>query len=236
MYGQNWLIMDKKLKNELFKVAVDYIFKEKKVGSQKELADRIGITEPSLSRIMNNKRFVSDDTLRKMNESFGGIFNMAYFRGEDPHCMLMEDLAYYKQHPEERLVFEKPNGDNTSLGESANAVPAPTPVDASSAINAAIAAYVELTNRLKQEISDRLADKDTIIAEQQSRIVDLEQTVADKDALIRARDSRILELERQIANINASDLSRYPFTIGAAEDQNNSNVSPYQTETLRKHP
>ena len=91
--------MDKKLKNELFKVAVDYLFKEKKVGSQKELADRIGITEPSLSRIMNNKRFVSDDTLRKMNESFGGIFNMAYFRGEDPNCMLMEDLAYYKQHP-----------------------------------------------------------------------------------------------------------------------------------------
>ena len=32
---------------------------------------------------------------------------MAYFRGEDPHCMLMEDLAYYKQHPEERLVFDK---------------------------------------------------------------------------------------------------------------------------------
>lgn len=85
-------------------------------------------------------------------------------------------------------------------------------------------------------MSDRLADKDTIIAEKQSRIVALEQTVADKDALIRALDSRILELERQIANINASDLSRYPFTIGAAEDQNNSNVSPYQTEALRKHP
>ena len=46
----------------------------------------------------------------------------------------------------------------------------------------------------------------------------------------------VLELERQIANINASDLSRYPFAIGAAEEQNNSNVSPYQTETSYKHP
>ena len=100
--------MDKKLKNELFKVAVDYLFREKKVGSQKELAERIGITEPSLSRVMNGGRTVSDQTLHKMNEAFGGIFNMAYFRGEDPHCMLMEDLLYYKQHPEERLVFDKP--------------------------------------------------------------------------------------------------------------------------------
>jgi len=145
-------------------------------------------------------------------------------------------LAYYKQHPEERLVFEKPNGDNPPLLDSANAVPAPTPVDASSAINAAIAAYAELTNRLKQEMSDRLADKDTIIAEKQARIVALEQTVADKDVIIHARDARILELERQIANINASDLSRYPFAIGAAEPEKRVNVSPYQTETPRKHP
>lgn len=124
----------------------------------------------------------------------------------------------------------------TKNAEPDTASPAPTPVDASSAINAAIAAYVELTNRLKQEMSDRLADKDTIIAEKQSRIVALEQTVADKDALIRARDARILELERQIANINASDLSRYPFAIGAAEPEKRANVSPYKTETSRKHP
>ena len=58
--------------------------------------------------------------------------------------------------------------------ETATAVPASTPVDTSSAINAAIAAYVELTNRLKQEMSDRLADKDTIIAEKQSRIANVE--------------------------------------------------------------
>ena len=100
--------IDKNMKNELFKVAIDYIYKEHLVGSQGELAEKIGISASALSRIMNDKKFVGDDTLRKMNEAFGGIFNMAYFRGEDPHCMLMEDLAYYKQHPEERLVFDKP--------------------------------------------------------------------------------------------------------------------------------
>lgn len=228
--------MDKKLKNQLFKVAVDYIYKEHLASGQGELAKKIGISDSALSRIMNDKKFVGDDTLRKMNEAFGGIFNMAYFRGEDPHCMLMEDLMYYKQHPEERLVFKKPNGDNPALLDLVNAVPAPSSVDPSSAINAAIAAYAELTNRLKQEMSDRLADKNTIIAEKQARIVALEQTVADKDAIIRASDARILELERKIANINASDISRYPFAIGAAEPEKRTNVSPYQTETSRKHP
>ena len=83
--------IDKNLKNELFKVAIDYIYREHLVGSQGELAEKIGISASALSRIMNDKKFVGDDTLRKMNEAFGGIFNMAYFRGEDPHCMLMDD-------------------------------------------------------------------------------------------------------------------------------------------------
>ena len=100
--------IDKKLRNQLFKVAVDYIYQEHLVNSQGELAKKIGISDSALSRIMNDKKFVGDDTLRKMNEAFGGIFNMAYFRGDDPHCMLMEDLLYYQQHPEERLVFDKP--------------------------------------------------------------------------------------------------------------------------------
>ena len=211
--------IDKKLKNQLFKVAVDYIYQEHLADSQGELAKKIGISDSALSRIMNDKKFVGDDTLRKMNEAFGGIFNMAYFRGEDPQCMLMEDLAYYKQHPEERIVFEKPNDDNPSLLESAKAVPDFSSVETSSVINAAIAAYVELTNRLKQEMADRLADKDTIIAEKQARIATLEQTITDKEAIIRSRDARILELERRIAQAISDDVSRYPFAIGVADKE-----------------
>lgn len=114
--------------------------------------------------------------------------------------------------------------------DSKKAEPIPTApiyaIDPASEHNATISAYVQLANRLtddlkskEQEMSDRLADKDTIIAEKQSRIADLEQTIADKDAIIRARDARILELERRIAQSNADDLSRYHFPIGAAEDK-----------------
>ena len=98
-------------------------------------------------------------------------------------------------------------------------VTAPAPVETSSVINAAIAAYVELTNRLKQEMADRLADKDTLIAEKQARIATLEQTVTDKEAIIRARDARILELERRIAQEITDDVSRYPFAVGVSDKE-----------------
>ena len=79
----------------------------------------------------------------------------------------------------------------------------PQPIDQSSLVNAL------------------LASKDETIDSLKSRIVDLQRTIADKDTIIRARDSRILELERRIAQSNADDLSKYPYTIGVAEERTN---------------
>lgn len=96
--------MDDNLKNNLFLVAVDHLFKEKLVNSQKDLAQKVGITETSLSRIKKGQRVVSDETLRKMNEAFGHIFNMAYFRGRSTK-LLIEDANYYDQHPNENHLY-----------------------------------------------------------------------------------------------------------------------------------
>lgn len=181
--------IDKNLKNELFKVAVDYIYKEHLVGSQGELAEKIGISASALSRIMSNKKFVGDDTLRKMNEAFGNIFNMAYFRGEDPHCMLMEDLIYYKQHPEERLVFDKQQ-ETTS--------PAPQAIDYTFLIEKAV-------------------EKATVYADK--TIATLEKQVADKDKQIADLRSRVRELEMLINSQSfGKAIEKSPFPVGVAED------------------
>ena len=187
--------MDKKLKNELFRVAVDYLFREKKVGSQKELAEKIGITEPSLSRVMNGGRTVSDKTIHKMNEAFGGIFNMAYFRGEDPHCMLLEDLIYYKQHPEERLVFEKPKVISTQI---------PTTSDLSILIEKAV------------EKATAYADK--TIAALENQVERYEKELDAKSEEIKRLQSRIHELEAFTTVIRTDDpLRNYPFEVGVSE-------------------
>ena len=80
-------------------------------------------------------------------------------------------------------------------------------IDPSSAINAAISAYAQL-----------IEAKDAVIAEMEARIADIQRTIADKATIIRDREARITTLERQLADAATSDLSRYPFAIGAAED------------------
>ena len=99
--------------------------------------------------------------------------------------------------------------------ETAAAVPASTPVDTSSAINAALAAQMEsiellksekatlleaharelkVKNDLIQSLRDRLADKDRIIAEQKARLIDYRRIIDSRD-----------------------DMTNYPFPIGTAE-------------------
>ena len=135
--------MDKILKNQLFKVAVDYIYKEHLVESQGELADKIGISSSALSRIMNNKKFVGDDTLRKMNEVFGGIFNMAYFRGEST-VLLIEDT----------MNFMAPENNKNEI-------------DQSSLVNAALAAKDE-TIASQRETIESLKRENALLRQQLS--------------------------------------------------------------------
>lgn len=203
--------IDKKLKNQLFKVAVDYIYKEHLASGQGELAKKIGISESALSRIMNDKKFVGDDTLRKMNEAFGNIFNMAYFRGEDPQCMLMEDLLYYQQHPEKRLVFVKPKKEN---------VPQPEPVQPSSQDTTLIMSKM-FESMLKpietahareiDALNQQIADKQSIIDLQADKI----KSQADEIASLQ---KFITELRSMPTSINIEDvLKKYPFAIGVAD-------------------
>lgn len=195
--------MDKKLKNELFKVAIDHLFKEKKVNSQKELAEKIGITEPALSRIKGGNRAVSDETLRKMNDAFGGIFNMAYFRGEST-CLLAEDAAYYQQHPEEHPF--KDFDDQLKKNAQPPRQPQPTAFEYSFA-HETIAVLRQQVAGKDIQIADLRADKERLIKETDA-----------KSLTIDSLQSRIHELEAYIKNIATGDpLHDYPFTIGVAD-------------------
>ena len=75
------------------------------------------------------------------------------------------------------------------------------PIDQSSLVNAIIAA------------------KDETVATLQARIKDLERTIADKETIIKS-------LERQLAATSMSDIDRYPFHVGVADDGTHPNVSP----------
>lgn len=94
-------MMDRKIKNNLFLTAFDWLIKEKKVSSQKELAEKIGVSPNTITRIKNYVVTVSDDTLRQMDEAFGHVFNMAYFRGESNYMLKDNDG---NQHESTRVI------------------------------------------------------------------------------------------------------------------------------------
>ena len=95
-----------KLKNEIFAFVLDWLVKNKGVDGQKGLSQITGISQNTVSRIMTGKVEPSDDTLRKLNDAFGGIFNMNYLRGIST-VMFIEDEMYYAQHPDEHPLYEK---------------------------------------------------------------------------------------------------------------------------------
>jgi hypothetical protein len=167
---------------------------------------------------MNDKKFVSDDTLRKMNEPFGGIFNMAYFRGEDPQCMLMEDLLYYQQHPEKRLVFVKPKKENVSQSEPVQPLSQDTTLIMSKMfesmlkpIEAAHAQQVAALNHQVSLLEQQLADKNHQIATLEQ---DKEELRMDKESLNR----RVRELESRLFQYESGHkFDNFPFPQGVAE-------------------
>jgi transcriptional regulator with XRE-family HTH domain len=88
--------------NDLFSIAVKWLCDNGKVRDQKELAERTGITETTISRILNDKvKRPSDATVRKLMKTFPGLFNPDYFEGKSIY-MLMEDLLHARMQVEEK--------------------------------------------------------------------------------------------------------------------------------------
>ena len=95
--------MEKKELSRLFKKAVDYILDCHLVETQQDLAKLIGVTPASLSKTKNGRYSPDQSAVRKMNEAFGGIFNMDFFRGESD-VMLVADL---REKPRADFQIEK---------------------------------------------------------------------------------------------------------------------------------
>lgn len=107
---------------------------------------------------------------------------------------------------------------DSKKAEPAPAIPAPTHIDPSSIMNAALAAQMESIELLKSENATLLEAHARELKTKDDLIQSLRDQLAAKDQLIAEQKSRLLELERRIAQSNAEDLSKYPYTIGVAED------------------
>ena len=128
-----------RLRNNIFAAAFDYLKREKGIKTQKRLAELMGVSEDTITRILKDRCEVTEDIITKLQTASGCIFNLQWLRGEDSTYMLAKDML---------------------------SVPEPQPIDQSSLVNAAIAAKDETIGALRSQLADlriQLVDKQNVI-------------------------------------------------------------------------
>lgn len=211
-------IEERKRWNEPFLRAFNYLLDESYASTKGELCKMVGIEPGLISRYNNGTKKVSVDTMNALARVSKGRLNVNYMLGKSDYMLIanVPDDEILNSNNPDREVIEKRRQEKQGRKASS--------IDESSQINASITAYVQLTNRLSDDLKKKEIEMEERLAEKDVRIAELKDTIAAKEEIIKARDERIIALERQLAAAATYDLSRYPFAIGAAEDNKQPNI------------
>ena len=187
-------------RNHIFAAAIDELRRrEGKKLSQKEIADRMGVTEDTVSRIMRLHNQVTEDIITRLQTASGCIFNLQWLRGESD-VMLAAD------------VDNKPTPVADNLHES-------THIDQGSLMNATIAAQQTSIESLKRELAKTEESAKRELAAKEETISALRGQLATKDTLIESLQQQVSDLRAALAEQQKKDsLGNYPFTPGVADE------------------
>ena len=194
-------------RNHIFAAAIDELRRrEKKRLSQKEIAERMGVTEDTVSRIMRLHNQVTEDIITRLQTASGCIFNLQWLRGESD-VMLAAD------------VDNRPTPVAENLHES-------THIDQGSLMNATIAAQQTSIEALKRELADKEESANKAEASAKRELAAKDETIeslkregATKDALIESLQQQVADLRAALAEQQKKDsFGNYPFTPGVADN------------------
>ena len=217
----------RKQKNANFMKAFKFVATKLKM-NQGQLAEAIGSKSAYISNFSSGIRPVPEETIDALVNISAKIPNGQIFReyllGNSDIMLLAnvtdEEMADAKRRatdPDYDVMQARLKEKEKQL--DANIAQNLPYIDPASQQNASITAYVQLTNRLSDDLKKKEIEMEERLAEKDARIAELKDTIASKEEIIKARDARIIALERQLAAATTGDLSRYPFTMGAAEDE-----------------
>ena len=168
--------------------------KQNKNMLQLDIAEKMGMTSVGLSRgLARCKEKNDEDFVIKFHQATDEIFSL--------------DWLLYGTGEKFTADIKK--------AETATAVPASTPVDTSSAINAALAAQMESIELLKSEKATLLEAHARELKVKNDLIQSLRDPLADKDRIIAELKARLIDYRRIIDS--RDDMTNYPFPIGTAE-------------------
>jgi transcriptional regulator with XRE-family HTH domain len=186
-------------RNHIFAAAIDELRRrEGKKLSQKEIADRIGVTEDTVSRIMRLHNQVTEDIITRLQTASGCIFNLQWLRGESD-VMLAADA-------------DKAPAAADNLHES-------THIDQGSLMNATIAAQQTSIESLKREVSKTEESAKRELTAKEEIISALRGQLTAKDTLIESLQQQVADLRATLAEQQKKgNYGKYPFTPGVADE------------------
>ena len=205
-----------RLKNNIFAAAVDEMKRRGIIKYQKDLAQKMDVSEDTITRILKDRTEVTEDVITKLQTASGCLFNLQWLRGES-NIMLAEDM-------------QKQTIANPPAQESA-------PIDMdffhqALKINADIIADLRRNVEYFQQL---VLDKDSLIQEHNEQIValnidkaklatELEHLRTTLDAVRNNFDAKVTEIEKrdQIIKTLQSVIDResrgdYRIPTGVAE-------------------
>ena len=161
-----------RLRNNIFAAAFDYLKRNKGIKTQKQLAQLMGVSEDTITRILKDRTEVTEDIITKLQTASGCIFNLQWLRGEDATHMLAQDLA-----------------DDVDKAAPENGMP-----DPSSMVNALLAKSDETISALKEVIEtkdEQIADLRRELEDKRDHIETLKHRCAELRRIIDAHNFNI---------------------------------------------
>jgi plasmid maintenance system antidote protein VapI len=151
-----------RLRNNIFAAAFDYLKRNHGIKTQKRLAELMGVSEDTITRILKDRTEVTEDIITKLQSASGCIFNLQWLRGEDSIHMLASDVNKEKNDESRQ------------------------PIDQSSLVNAALAETIaDIRERLKEK-DELIADLREWLKEKDERLKEKDERLKEKDELIAA--------------------------------------------------
>ena len=80
-----------RLKNNIFAAAVDEMKRRGIIKYQKDLAQKMEVSEDTITRILKDRTEVTEDVITKLQTASGCLFNLQWLRGES-NIMLAENM------------------------------------------------------------------------------------------------------------------------------------------------
>lgn len=184
-----------------------HLFAHFGITSQKHLAEVLKVQRTGLSSAFNgNVANLTDNLFKKICAAFPGVFNLDYLlTGEGCLLAAKEDVKSTELENAKRQMPTQPSA---------------TEIDASSIMNAALAAQMQTIESLKSEKATLLEAHARELKAKDDLIQSLRDQLAAKDQLIAEQKARLIDYRRIINSHNG--LPDYPFPIGAAEAHHSS--------------